>query len=376
MPEKLTNWTQILTETRKRPDGKLVNVHTSTIRALKNAGLCQTIEGKRGHYLTDEGWGREPQAPAETVPPETTTKPQPNQAPPTPTATPRSVELHFDVSGFPVVEAEHFKPVIAEIMEITLYTREDGTRYIGRIQLRGAQAKNDGTPAKTPGNLWFNPGSLHRGDDTPTWLLDFATEQCAPYLSEASADDMSDEELFDSPLGHRLRRYMDKLLAAERERIMLVAKRKWQQDNAVGVDLARDILSPDGLLQDRNDAEDGDPWAYWQSPEIEGLRDVIKATDGTPAVVQEAAKAYIASLQGDERPAAEEATEPPAAVVKRPATPTDVAGALSWILTGHAGSDRGPFAIHEADGFHDEPYAILSLDSMRKVLDEIPQDRW
>lgn len=196
---------------------------------------------------------------------------------------------------------------------------------------------------------------------------------------------LTDEELWDSPLGHRLRRYLDKLLLAEAERITMVAKRKWQQDNAIGVNIARDIVSPDGTLEERNDGEDGDPWAYWQSPEQLGLKEAIKATDGTPAAVQEATKAYIASLQVDERPAADEfppeqydmPVGPPVhSDEERAATPLDVAGALSYLLTGHAGSDKGPFAVHEADGFHDEPYVILSVDSMRKVLEEIPEGRW
>ncbi|PPS89578.1 hypothetical protein [Streptomyces sp. MH60] len=315
---------------------------------------------------------------------EETTMPEQDQAQPTPTSTPRKIELHFDVTGFPVVEAKDFKPVIAQIMEVTLYTRKDGSRYVGRIQLRGTQAKKDGTPANAPGNLWFDPGAPHR-DDTPSWLLDFANEQCAPYLTPVPADDMTDGELFDSPVGHRLRHYMDKLLAAEGLRIEISAKRQWEAHVRAGVERARAIVSPLGDPSPINygfdpDAvlrPDVDPWADWQSPEVAGLREAIEATDGTIPAVQEAAKAYIASLQGDERPAAEEPTqESPADVVKRSATPTDVAGALSFILTGHAASDRGPFAIHDADGFHDEPYVILPLDSMSKVLDEISQERW
>lgn len=178
---------------------------------------------------------------------------------------------------------------------------------------------------------------------------------------------MTDEELWNSSLGERLRGYADKLLCAEAERIKLVAKRKWQQDNAIGVEIARDVLSAQGSLEERSNGGEGDPWAYWQSPVIVGLRDVIKTTDGTPDTVQEAAKAYIASLQGD---------EPPADGEKKEATPLDVAGALSYLLTGHPASDRGPFAVHDGDGFHDEPYVILPVDSMRKVLDRLPESTW
>lgn len=177
-------------------------------------------------------------------------------------------------------------------------------------------------------------------------------------------DAMTDEELFDSPLGHRLRRYADKLLAAQEARVEFFTRRKSDYVIMAGVSYARDVISPDGTTDER---QDNDPWATYRSPELEGLREAVKATDGTTATATEAARAYIASLQSDER-----ATD----VVKRPATPTDVASALSHLLTGHAASGKGPFAVHEADGFHDEPYVILSVESMRKVLDEVPKSRW
>jgi hypothetical protein len=188
-----------------------------------------------------------------------TTMSEQDQAQPTPTASPGTIELHFDVTGFPVVEAKDFKPVIAEVMEVSLYRRKDGTRYVGRIQLRGRAAKKDHTPANSLGNLWFNPGSRYADDNTPRWLLDFATEQCAPYLA----------------------------------------------------------------------------------------------------------------------PAAEEPpTEAPAAVAKRPATLADIRRALSYLLTGQEDSSEGPFAVHAADGFHDEPYVILPARSMGKILNEIAKERW
>ncbi|KUL44805.1 hypothetical protein ADL22_12745 [Streptomyces sp. NRRL F-4489] len=270
-----------------------------------------------------------------------------------------------------------------------------------------------------------------------------------------SYEDMTDEELWDSPLGRRMRLYADKLLAAEFERISLVAQRKWQQDSAVGVNIARDILSVNGSLEERNDGEDGDPWAYWWSNEIQGLRKVVHEADGTPDAVQEAAKAYIAHLQDEKRPAAKQpvtlmfpgelkkwvlaqhpradrfhltgtrrpggpsglsfslgtrrwyfaapdgfidgafdtralasdgfyeyearlsASEADASTTEtKTGTPSDVAGALSHLLTGHSVCDHGPFAVHEADGFHEEPYVLISVENMAKVLDNIPKDRF
>lgn len=195
---------------------------------------------------------------------------------------------------------------------------------------------------------------------------------------------MTDEELWNSPAGERLRHYADKLLAAEAERITANPKRR-QADGVVaeGIQFARAIVSPLGDPSTMISHDDGtparadtDPWANWQSPEVTGLREAVKDHWKDREAALKAAKAYIASLQGNERPAAEEPTEAPAAVEKRPATPLDVAGALSYLLTGHAASDRGPFAVHEADGFHDEPYVILSVESMSKILDRLPEGTW
>ncbi|MFE0490119.1 DUF7239 family protein [Streptomyces griseoaurantiacus] len=217
-----------------------------------------------------------------------------------PAADERTIELNFDVENFPPVEAPFFRPVIAETMEIALWQRKDGTRYIGRVQLRGAVAKKDGTAGNAAGSLWFNP-ELDRAQ-MPPWLFDLATEKAASYLTAEpapAADDMTDEELWNSPLGHRLRRYADKLLAAQEARIELFARRK--SDHAVmgGVSYSRNVISPDGTTDER---AGNDPWATYRSPELEGLREVIRETDGTTATTDEAAKAYIASLQGDERP--------------------------------------------------------------------------
>lgn len=199
-------------------------------------------------------------------------------------------------------------------------------------------------------------------------------------------DALSDEELWNSPLGLRLRAYADKLLAAENERVGIVDKRQLAAHQRMGVDYARDVFSVTGEdMSTRNDNDD--PWVYWKSPEIDGLRNAVASSDRTRKGAQEAAKAYIAGLQEEEeeRPASEDSMpvgppwtgdEEAPADEEREATPLDVAGALSWLLTGHAASDKGPFAVHDADGFHDEPYVILPLDAMRKVLDEIPASRW
>ena len=176
-------------------------------------------------------------------------------------------------------------------------------------------------------------------------------------------DDMTDEELWNGPLGYRLRRYADKLLAAQEARVEFFSKRKSDYVIMAGVSYARDVISPDGTTDER---QDNDPWATYRSSELEGLREAVKETDGTTAAANEAAKAYIANLQGEERPVVEE----------KAATPLDVAGALSYLLTGHSASSKGPFAVHEADGFHDEPYVIISAEAMSKVLDEIPKSRW
>jgi hypothetical protein len=95
-----------------------------------------------------------------------------------------SIELHFDVTDFPVVEAEYFKPVLAETMEVALLPRRDGSLYVARIQLRGWAAKKDGTQGNARGNLWFNPD--REPDKVPTWLLNLVSETCAPYLAKES----------------------------------------------------------------------------------------------------------------------------------------------------------------------------------------------
>ncbi|MGW1436775.1 hypothetical protein ACWD7M_16190 [Streptomyces griseus] len=295
----------------------------------------------------------------------------------------RVIELEYDVAHFPVVRAEHFKPVLANTLTIRLYPNRKTTGYhVGRIVLKGTAAKKDDTPSNAAGNLWLNSV-----DEAPDWLAEIVNEKAAPYLAgnaPAAADTtdeslpihtVTDEELWNSPLGHRLRNYADKLLVAEKERLTAKDKRQVAGSWAFGVDHARSALSPFGTVDERN--ENDDPWAYWQSPETEGLRTAVQATDGSRKAAQEAAKVYIAGLQGDERPTAEEPTEAaPADDNEEPPTPTDVAGALSYLLTGHVASDRGPFAVHAADGFHDEPYVILSLDAMNKVLGEIPKERW
>ena len=253
--------------------------------------------------------------------------------------------------------------------------------------------------------------------------------------NDAAMDGLTDEELWNSPVGLRLRHYADKLLAAEQARVELVTRNRANQAGMMaGLEGAREVTSPLGATFAANRK---DPWGVYRSPELEGLRAAVRGTDGTVLAVQRAAKAYIASLQGEEvtevgkgRPyrltvtypekhwahplggvkrwayvnretaekdARDKATDGataqvahvdrttgrrtviatyPATEEKAPATPTDVAGALSHLLTGHEASDRGPFAVHEADGFHDEPYVMLPLDAMRKVLDEIPEERW
>lgn len=317
--------------------------------------------------------------------------PHNSQNAPRPTiARQRAIELAFDVADFPVVKAQHFRDTLANELKVTLYRDSNDALYVGRIQLKGSAAKKDGTSGNTGGNLWFNlPENV---DTVPTWLLDIVNEACAPYLTTApaqTADDMTDEELWNSPLGQRLRRYADKLLSAQEARVEFFSKRKGDYIIMAGVQFARDAISPDGTLDERADA---DPWATYRSDELEGMRTAVKATDGTPAAAHEAAKAYIASLQGDERPAAEMPTTCSGGAAidhdetgilnhgtddeQEKATPLDVAGALSYLLTGNPASDRGPFTVHDADGFHDEPYVILSVESMRKVLDEIPESRW
>ncbi|MFJ4902962.1 hypothetical protein [Streptomyces sp. NPDC088727] len=227
--------------------------------------------------------------------------------------------------------------------------------------------------------------------EAPDWLAAIVNEKSAPYLTGDSptqpltaADDMTDEELWNSPLGQRLRHYADKLLLAEAERVRANAKRHAHGVVAEGLEFGRAVVSPLGdptsMLSDPDEPTraDTDPWANWQSAEQTGLRAALAATDGSRDAAQEAAKAYIASLQGDERPTTDE--EPTETALAdgdgEPSTPTDVAGALSFLLTGNAASDRGPFAVHNGDGFHDEPYVILPLDAMAKVLDEIPKERW
>lgn len=110
-------------------------------------------------------------------------------------------------------------------------------------------------------------------------------------------DAMTDEELWDSPLGQRLRRHADKLLAAQEARVEFFSKRKGDYIIMAGVQFARDAVSPDGTLDERVDT---DPWATYRSDELEGLREAVKGTDGTPAAAHEAAKAYIASLKAEE----------------------------------------------------------------------------
>ncbi|MFE6000398.1 hypothetical protein ACFQ6C_26615 [Streptomyces sp. NPDC056454] len=324
-----------------------------------------------------------------TAAPTTETPFQADEETETPAAQPhvvsgRVIELKYNVADFPVVRAEHFKPVLAETLMISLYSNSKTTGYhVGRIALKGVAAKKDGTPSNAAGHVWFNSR-----DEIPDWLAEIVNEKAASYLAgnaptAADADDMTDEELWNSPLGHRLRNYADKLLLAEEERIPLFHKRQVDGVVARGVSRARALVhplgdpSPIGADIDEVQRPDFDPWANWQSPEVVGLREAVQATDGSLEAAQEAAKAYIAGLQGDERPTAEEPTETvPANDDEEPPTPTDVAGALSYLLTGHVASDRGPFAVHAADGFHDEPYVILSLDAMNKVLGEIPKERW
>lgn len=198
---------------------------------------------------------------------------------------------------------------------------------------------------------------------------------------------LTDEELWDSPLGHRLRYYADKLLAAEQARVEQVTRNRANKAAmSAGLEGARELVSPLGDPFQRED-----DWAVYRSPVMEGLRKVISETDGTIPAVQQAAKAYIARLQADERPVADEfppeeydmpvgppwsGDEEAPADDSKEATPLDVAGALSYLLTGRALSDSGPFAVHDADGFHDEPYVLLSVDSMRRVLDRLPESTW
>lgn len=311
-------------------------------------------------------------------------------------------------------EDAELAPIYKETDIIRWYRKHHGPAEV----LNGVTVRNirsidrpvpDGTPTdKTVPRVYPQDEDVQ---EPPAWMTrhndgaptdDDANDEEEPMPTDEPQTDeaqtsasLTDEELWNSPIGQRLRHYADKLLAAEGERIQLVAKRQWESHVRGGVERARAIVSPLGdprplgLDPDEVPRSDTDPWADWQSPEVVGLREAITATDGTIPAVQEAAKAYIASFQGEERPADEDAMpvgppwtgdeEPPAdeePPVKREATPTDVVGALSYLLTGHAVSDRGPFAVHQGDGFHAEPYVILPLDAMRKVLDEIPQDRW
>ncbi|MET7363222.1 hypothetical protein ABZS76_32960 [Streptomyces sp. NPDC005562] len=114
---------------------------------------------------------------------------------------------------------------------------------------------------------------------------------------------MTDEELWNSPVGERLRHYGDKLLAAEVMRIMMKSRRRTEAVVAEGVEYGRAVLSPLGdpnsLITNKDGAPtraDTDPWASWQSTELTGLRGAVAATDGTREAVQKAAKRYLADL--------------------------------------------------------------------------------
>lgn len=121
----------------------------------------------------------------------------------------------------------------------------------------------------------------------------FLAAQAINTLPAQDTDEMTDEELWNSPAGLRLRDYADKLLAAESERVGIVDKRQLAGHQRIGLDYGRDVLSVTGeTTHTRN--ENDDPWTYWKSPEIEGLREAVAASDRTRKGAQEAAKAYIA----------------------------------------------------------------------------------
>lgn len=114
-----------------------------------------------------------------------------------------------------------------------------------------------------------------------------------PAPAAVDLDGLSDEELWDSPVGHRLRNYADKLLAGEQARIEQVSRNRANAAGMMaGVDAARAIVSALGDPMNRED-----DWATYRSPVLEGLRGAVKATDGTLPVVQEATKAYVAELE-------------------------------------------------------------------------------
>ncbi|THA72493.1 hypothetical protein E6R60_26545 [Streptomyces sp. A0642] len=254
------------------------------------------------------------------------------------------------------------------------------------LTVRNIRTLDRDVPDGTPADKAVPPNYPQDEEEAPVDV----NEKAAPYRADdapatAVTDGVTDEELWNSPIGQRLRTYADKLLLAEEERMRAFHKRNADALLATGISRSRAVIHPLGDPSPLGDGGDPDavlrpevdPWADWQSPEVVGLREAIAAADNSQRAAQEVAKAYIASLQGDERPApGEEPTETALAADEEPPTPMDVAGALSYLLTGHAVSDRGPFVVHEGDGFHPEPYVMLPLDSMGRVLAEIPKERW
>ncbi|WP_428957893.1 hypothetical protein [Streptomyces sp. cg35] len=123
----------------------------------------------------------------------------------------------------------------------------------------------------------------------------------APVQEAPAAYTMSDADLWDSPVGHRVRHYADKLLLAEAERIRMSGKRNADGVVAEGVEFGRAIVSPLGDPNAMLDGDDtraaSDPWANWQSTEAVGLRGAVAASDKTREGAQGAAKAYLARLE-------------------------------------------------------------------------------
>jgi hypothetical protein len=117
------------------------------------------------------------------------------------------------------------------------------------------------------------------------------------------SEELTDEELWNSPLGQRVRTYADKLLLAEGERLDAFHKRQVDRVFSGGVSRARAIVSPLGDPSPMGDGGDPDavlrpdidPWANWQSPEVKGLRAAIQETDGSIPAAQERAKQYFAA---------------------------------------------------------------------------------
>ncbi|MFH8483007.1 hypothetical protein [Streptomyces sp. NPDC018055] len=348
--KETSSWTVAMARARKQEDGKLVGVHRNTLVAMEKAGLCQRMEGKRGYYLTEK---------ARTA----------NEAAPE-TETPVPADEEMAPEGVMAADEQI-------VDELNQWMVEHG---------------------------WTQPKASFQS----RFFFKFIAQRLRtqePMESAAADGDMTDEELWNSPLGHRLRVYADKLLLAEEERIRAFHKRQVDAVMSAGVSRGRSLIhplgdpSPMGAEPDEVQRPDIDPWADWQSPEVVGMREAVTAAGNSQKAAQEAAKAYIAGLQGDDRPTAEEPThtqcsggaaidhdetgvcdhasgDTPTDGDKEPPTPMDVAGGLSYLLTGHVASDRGPFAVHGADGFHDEPYVILPLHAMAKVLSEIPKERW